>query len=241
LFNSPRCVHAWKFVWAFFDIAKYTTQSTLVYDRLLAPAARPEVKITYIMELSMGARTVYPTPTAHYYGIPLPLSSYDNASDMETRLVPRPLSRTTTVLSPIRGAYAVVEPQSPIYIPSACSSRTSSLRSSRRSICSSRSLLSSPLSSAPSSPGFPRHSLELTCTSPSTVWYTPVSSPEPQPRRPLRRKTSPTHDTLRNLRAKQSDACLQRVCDEQVLAYLSDTLFPQARARPELDVLDEGD
>jgi hypothetical protein len=192
----------------------------------------------------MGAMDVYPTPTAHYYGIPFPSSPYGNAFDIEKRPIPRPLSRTTRVLPPTGAAYAVVEPQSPIYIPSvpsACSSRTSSLRSSRRSICSSRSLMSSPLSSAPTSPSSQRHSVELTCTSPSTVWYTPISSPEPQPRRPLRRKVSPTNDTLRNLRAKQSDACLQRVCDEQVLAYLSDTLFPQARVRPELGVLDEDD
>jgi hypothetical protein len=185
---------------------------------------------------------VYPTPTAHYYGIPFPSSPYGNAFDIEKRPIPRPLSRTTRVLPSTRGAYAVVEPQSPIYIPSsACSSRTSSLRSSRRSICSSRSLMSSPLSSAPTSPSSLRHSFGLTCTSPSTVWYTPISSPEPQLWRPLRRKFSPTNDTLRNLRAKQSDACLQRVCDEQVLAYLSDTLFPQARVRPELGVLDEDD
>ena len=188
---------------------------------------------------------MYPTAAAaHYYGAPLPSSPYGNIFDAEARLVPRPLSRTTRVLPPTRAAYAVVEPQSPIYIPSvssACSSRTSSLRSSRHSICSSRSLLSSPQSSAPTSPGFQRHSVELTCTSPSTVWYTPISSPEPQPRRPLRRKVSPTHDTLRNLRAKHSDACLQRVCDEQVLAYLSDTLFPRAKVKSELGALDEAD
>jgi len=148
------------------------------------------------------------------------------------------------VSPPTRTAYPAVEPQSPIYIPSVPStesSRTSSLRSSTRSIFSSHSAVSSPLSSAPTSPYSEGCSLELSCTSPSTVWYTPVSSQGSQPRRPLRRKVSPTHDTLRNLRAKESDACLQKVCDERVFAYLNDTLFPRGRVKRDRDVVDEED
>jgi hypothetical protein len=66
-----------------------------------------------------------------------------------------------------------------------------------------------------------------------------VSAPAPRPTRPLRRKVSPTHETLRSLRAKESDACLQRVYDEQVSAYLSGALFPRLRMEPGLGVLDE--
>lgn len=191
----------------------------------------------------LGIRTVCRTPTNYYYDKPLPPVPYRDGFDIETELVPEPLFSRPTMLPPTRAAYAVVKPQSPIYIPSISSasvSRTPSPRSSRRSISSSISSMSTPLSSAPTSPYSQRRSLELPCKSPSTVWYTPISSPEPQPpRRPLRRRVSPTHDTLRNLRAKESDACLQRVCEEQVSAYLSGTLFPQERAQTGLEVVEE--
>ncbi|KAF2631751.1 hypothetical protein BU25DRAFT_195979 [Macroventuria anomochaeta] len=192
--------------------------------------------------MSMGIRTVCRAPTNYYYDKPLPALPYGDAFDIDTELVPKPLFSRPTILPPIRAAYAVVEPQSPIYIPSISSAsipQAPSLRSSRRSIPSSISSMSTPLSSAPTSPYSQRRSLELTCTSPSTVWYTPVSTPEPQPRRPLRRKVSPTHETLRSLRAKESDACLQRVYDEQVSAYISGALFPRERMKPGLEVLRE--
>ncbi|XPS74320.1 hypothetical protein M3J09_006439 [Ascochyta lentis] len=195
-----------------------------------------------IMDRSMGIRTVCRAPTNYYYDKPLPpLPSY-GAYSIETEFVPKPLFSRPTVLPPTRAAYAVVEPSSPIYIPSISSasiSRTPSLRSSRRSISSSNTSVSTPLSSAPSSPCSQRRSLTLTCSSPSVVWYTPIPSPEPQPKRPLRRKVSPTHDTLRGLRAKESDACLQRVCEEQVSAYLNGALFSRVRMRSDLDVLEE--
>lgn len=195
------------------------------------------------MEMYLGIRTVCRTPTNYYYDKPLSPKLYRAGFDIETELVPEPLFSRPTMLPPTRVAHAVVEPQSPIYIPSmfpASVSRTPSLQSSRRSISSSISSTSTPLSSAPTSPHSQRRSLELTCRSPSTVWHTPISSPEPQPpRRPLRRRFSPTHDTLRNLRAKESDACLQRICEEQVFAYLSGTLFPQEEAQTGLEVVEE--
>lgn len=197
------------------------------------------------MEMYLGIRTVCRTPTNYYYDKPLPPVPYGDAFDIEIELVPEPLFSRPTVLPPTRAAYAVVELQSPIYIPSissASASRTPSLGSSCRSISSSISSIPTPLSSAPTSPYSQRRSLELTCKSPSTVWYTPVSSPEPQPlppRRSLRRRVSPTHDTLRNLRAKESDACLQKVCEEQVFAYLSGTLSPRERTQTGLEVFEE--
>lgn len=189
--------------------------------------------------MHMGIRTVCRAPTNHYYDKPLPPVPYSDAFDIEVELVPKPLFSRPTVLPPTSAAYAVVEPQSPIYVPSASMSRTPSLRSTRRSINSSISSMSSPLSSAPTSPYSQRRPLELTCTSPSTKWYTPICTPEDQPRRPLRRRVSPIHDTLRNLRAKESDACLQRVCGEQVSAYLSGTLFSRTRFKPELALEEE--
>lgn len=194
------------------------------------------------MDMSVGIRTVCRAPTNYYYDKPLPPTPYSDALDIEMELVPEPLFSRPLILPPVRAAYAVVEPQPPIYVPSMSSagtSRTSSLQSSRRSVSSSSSSIRTPLSSPPTSPYSQRRSLELTCTSPSTVWYTPISSPEPQPRRPLRRKVSPIHDTLRNLRAKESDACLQRVCDERVSAYLSDTLFTEPNVGTRLDPVGE--
>lgn len=192
------------------------------------------------MDMHTGIRTVCRAPTNYYYDKPLPPVPYGNAFDIEVELVPKPLFSRPTVLPPTCAAYAVVEPQSPLYVPSISStsmSRSSSLQSSRRSVASSMSSVSASWSSEPASPYSQRRSLELTCTSPSTVWYMPACTPEPQPRRPLRRRVSPTHDTLRSLRAKESDACLQRVCDEQVDAYLSGTLFSRARMKPELAVV----
>ena len=192
--------------------------------------------------MHMGIRTVCRAPTNYYYDKPLPLVPYGDAYDIETELVPKPHFIRPTVLPPTRAAYAVVEPQSPIYVPSVSSasmSRTPSLRSSRRSISSSLSSMSTPLSSAPTSPYCQRRSLELACTSSSTIWYTPISTPEPQPRQSLRRRVSPTHDTLRSIRAKESDACLQRMYDEQVSAYLSGALFLRDKMKPELELLEE--
>lgn len=191
------------------------------------------------MDMSMGIRTVCRAPTNYYYDKPLPPLPC-GAFDIEIEPVPQPLFNRPTVLPPTRAAYAVVEPSSPIYIPSISSvstSRTPSLRSSRRSISSSISSVSTPLSSVPNSPYSRTRS--LTCTSPPSMWYTPVSAPFPQPRQPLRRKVSPTHETLRSLRAKESDACLQRVYDEQVSAYLSGALFPRTKMKSKLEVLDE--
>lgn len=187
------------------------------------------------MGMHMGIRTVCRAPTNHYFDKPLPPLPYSSAFDIEVELVPRPLFSRPSVVPPACAAYAVVEPQSPIYIPSRSSasmSRTPSLRSSRRSISSSSSSIPTTLSSAPTSPYSQRRSLELTCTS-------PICTPETQPRRPLRRRVSPTHDTLRNLRAKESDACLQRICDEQVSAYLSGALLHRTRMESDLVMVSE--
>ncbi|KAH6644059.1 hypothetical protein C7974DRAFT_13451 [Boeremia exigua] len=219
-------------------------QLTRVRDRqsLLGLVSKKNIRIQYTMGSNLGIRTVCRAPTNHFYDKPLPPLPYGDAFDIEVELVPKPLFSRPTVLPPTCAAYAVVEPQSPIYIPSVSSaniSRTSSLQSSRRSTSSSVSSMSTPLSSAPTSPYCQRRSLELTCTSPSTVWYTPILTPEPQPRRILRRRVSPTHDTLRGLRAKESDACLQKICDEQVAAYLSGSLWSRAKFKRELAAVED--
>ncbi len=221
----------------------YNQHEPWVYDRPLVlqngfPKEHRNLKD--IMETDMGIRTVCRAPTNYYYDNPLPSSPYA-AFDIETELVPKPLFSRPTVLPPVRATYAVVEPSSPIYmssIPSASTSRAPSLQSSQRSISSSVSSKSTPMSSAPTSP-CPR-TRSLACSSSPSAWYTPVSTPVPQPARPLRRKVSPTHETLRSIRAKESDACLQRVYDEQVSAYLSGALFSKGRMKPELEGLEEG-
>lgn len=192
--------------------------------------------------MSMGIRTVCRAPTNYYYDKPLPsLPAYDSF-DIETELVPKPFFSRPIVLPPTRATYAVIEPLSPIYVPSITStgtSQTPSLLSSRRSVSPSISSASATLSSAPSSPYSQRRSPTLTYSSLSTMSHTPVSNPEPRPRRPLRRRVSPTHETLRSIRAKESDACLQRAYDEQVSAYLSGALFSRVQVKSDLDVLQE--
>ncbi|KAF1963525.1 hypothetical protein CC80DRAFT_541457 [Byssothecium circinans] len=59
------------------------------------------------------------------------------------------------------------------------------------------------------------------------------------PKRALRRKTSPRKETLRSLRIKESEACLQRVYDQRLDAYLNGYLSEQAMLRGELEVVDE--
>lgn len=190
----------------------------------------------------MGIRTVCRAPTNYYYDKPLPSLPTYSSFDIETELVPKPFFSRPVILPPTRATYAVIEPLSPIYVPSIASTSTSqtpSLRSSRRSISPSNSSASAILSSAPSSPCSQRRSLPLTYPSPSTMSHTVIPNPEPRPQRPLRRRVSPTHETLRSIRAKESDACLQRVYDEQVSAYLSGALFSRVQMKSDLDALQE--
>ena len=89
----------------------------------------------------------------------------------------------------------------------------------------------SPGASSPSSPSSPRR---WGSTSPTWSYASSTRSKSPSsawgsvPRSPthfLRRKPSPKRESLRALRAKDSDACLQRIYEQQTLAYLEGTMF----------------
>ncbi|OCK79192.1 hypothetical protein K432DRAFT_383295 [Lepidopterella palustris CBS 459.81] len=75
----------------------------------------------------------------------------------------------------------------------------------------------SPTSTSPPSSPWSPSSPSSSSTSPST-WGRP-------PPHFLRRKPSPKRESLRALRAKESEACLQRIYERQTRAYLDGTLF----------------
>ncbi|KAF2495541.1 hypothetical protein BU16DRAFT_392463 [Lophium mytilinum] len=64
----------------------------------------------------------------------------------------------------------------------------------------------------------------------SSSFGSSVRSPSSGPRL-LRRKPSPKQLSLRALRAKESDACLQRIYERQTMAYLDGTVFGSAPRR----------
>ncbi|KAF2877847.1 hypothetical protein BDV95DRAFT_4400 [Massariosphaeria phaeospora] len=99
-------------------------------------------------------------------------------------------------------------------------------------------LSSSTPSSTPNSPSSrTRVSTYSPCPSPSSSSWTCTStstSPSPStwspaPRHSLRRKPSPKKESLRSLRAKESDACLQRIFNQQTLAYLDGSILAGRR------------
>jgi hypothetical protein len=171
-------------------------------------------------------------PDRRFFEKPLPPLP-DGSFDIEIELVPKPLFSRPTTLPPPDTHFAVVTAQSPVSPLSrshSTSSRPSSLRSSNGSIMSSVSAASraSTVSTAPSSVSSSSYSRMST--------WSNSSASDLQPRRSLRRRKLPTDESLRSLRAKQSDACLQRMYDEQTLAYLNGTMFTSARAKMGLGV-----
>ena len=88
---------------------------------------------------------------------------------------------------------------------------------------------SSPSSSAPSSPSNRPRALTYSRPEPDVAYWDSVMQWRPHvgrmPRRCLRRKPSPKEESLRSLRVKDSEACLQRVYDERLEAYLNGDVF----------------
>ena len=93
---------------------------------------------------------------------------------------------------------------------------------------------STPVSTGASSPSSPSSPRRWGSTSPTWSYASSTRSKSPSsawgsvPRSPthfLRRKPSPKRESLRALRAKDSDACLQRIYEQQTLAYLEGTMF----------------
>lgn len=89
---------------------------------------------------------------------------------------------------------------------------------------------SSQTSSPPNSPSSRPRS--LSCISSTSSFIEWGSSPM----HALRRKPSPKRDTLRALRAKDSDASLQRIYENQTSAYLNGNLFGRPNGLSRLGV-----
>ncbi|RAR06355.1 FabD/lysophospholipase-like protein [Stemphylium lycopersici] len=131
---------------------------------------------------------------------------------------PSPLSGKGSVRRPGPTRIAPVEPPSPMVL-SPVTSHTSSVTSSptpsvfSESASFSASAPSTPATSPPSSPATRPRS--PSCYFAPAYW-TITTSPSPVyiPRQKLRRKDSPRMETLRTLRAKESDACLERIYDQ---------------------------
>ncbi|EDU41270.1 Mating-C domain containing protein [Pyrenophora tritici-repentis] len=126
---------------------------------------------------------------------------------------------------------APMQPVSPIVLSpaishtsSAVSSPTPSVFSTADSASFSASTPSTPATSPPSTPK--SGTQPQVCYFTATTWNFKTSpSPVYIPRNKLRRKDSPRFETLRTLRAKESDACLERVYGQRTSAYLAWTGF----------------
>ena len=142
-------------------------------------------------------------------------------------LIPPPLftRRRRTFIAPDAIRVAVLEISSHSTPPQSPRSSTSSWHHASPS--------SSPSLSAPTSPNARPRSYSAAFSSSS--FTTSAWGPQPLSSPPiLRRKPSPKMATLRALRAKESDACLQQIYDRQTCAYLDGTLFASKIAKSKL-------
>lgn len=148
---------------------------------------------------------------------PLPTSELQDTSD----LIPPPLfssrSRSRAHSGP-RNTTSSPTPSSRAY----SQPYTSSLHSTH----SSTSLSSPPISPTSST----KRTFHSPPSSPTPSYHVAVSW-NPSPRPSLRRKTAPKKESLRSLRKKQSDDCLQRVYQERTLAYLDGSILAGAGVR----------
>ena len=155
-------------------------------------------------------------------------------------LVPRPLfseragRRPTRIYVEVQDLHSLLGPSSSqLSIPS---SPTASFRSftSYASSESSISTVSGPrsLSRTPKPQSYP-------FPPPDVCNWGNDGDPSPAPTPKLRRIKSPKKETLRDLRAKGSDVCLQRVYEQQLELYLQGALFPRQKWKDDLTCLDE--
>lgn len=159
---------------------------------------------------------------------PLP----DSASKID--LVPMPLFSKRSRLPP-RTLHVIVHD-----IPPSPSSKSDSPYSPAASFrSSSSSVSSSPPTSAPGSPSSRPASLTYAFPPPDVERWGTNWEPAPAPRHCLRRKPSPRKESLRSLRTKESEACLQRAYDQQLDAYLSGSLFRRAKWKEDLGMVEE--
>ncbi|GME40585.1 uncharacterized protein LTHEOB_12660 [Neofusicoccum parvum] len=98
-----------------------------------------------------------------------------------------------------------------------------------------------PTASLPASPHHPPRLRPASISSYSSVSSSSSagdpSSPSTRAARTLRRRFSPRDESLREVRARDSDACLQRVYERQLMTYLDGSIFA---ARPVLQRQGEG-
>ncbi|KAF1945686.1 hypothetical protein EJ02DRAFT_509357 [Clathrospora elynae] len=177
-------------------------------------------------------RTTLPpeTPAAIIERGPTPLFKRRTTLPSETQTVtmersPTPLFKRRTTLPPEATQFATVGPSWPSLSPVISNSSTSS---PAPSLCfSDASISSTPLSTPATSPhSSPKLSMRpLTYHFAPSVWTIPPATPVPGIRQSLRRKKSPRIETLRGLRAKDSEACLQKVYTQRTSAYMDGSMF----------------
>ncbi|KAF9733166.1 hypothetical protein PMIN06_010256 [Paraphaeosphaeria minitans] len=171
----------------------------------------------------------------HRYAQPKPAFALPNSS---ARLVPKPLSSKRSAL-PLLQIHIEVQ-QIPDW-----SSRSSSQSSGPPSPTSSFRSFASYASSVTtvSGPGSLRErppSQEYAFPPPDVCNWGNEWEPSHAPTQPrLRRTKTPKKETLRDLRAKGSDVCLQRVYEQQLELYLNGALFPRAKWKDGLGCVEE--
>lgn len=162
------------------------------------------------------------------------------APNSSARMTPKPLFSKRTGLPPMRIHVQVHDSGYTSHPSSAQSSGPSSPSASCRSFASYASSASS--ASTVSGPGSVSNTPRSRGCSfpPADVcnWDNEWDlSHNPNPR--LRRTKTPKRETLRELRAKASEACLQRAYEQQVELYLNGALFPRAKWKANLGYLEE--
>jgi hypothetical protein len=182
----------------------------------------------------MMRRTTPPPPLPHRnpfrrvsdYSKPLPLLPKESFH-VELELLPAPLFSRSITLPPTAMHVATVELPSPASSPIICpsdSSSASSVHSWVDSIAASPPC--TPATSVPNSPSLRAQS--FTSLSPPPTLTMPSPVPDPTPRPMLKRKKTPRRESLRSLRAKDSDASLQKMYDQRTSVYLD--LTPPAKS-----------
>ncbi|KAF1829333.1 hypothetical protein BDW02DRAFT_169889 [Decorospora gaudefroyi] len=195
---------------------KKGAQSSRPTSFAYAEFASPQIQSPDAYDFNTNKRNSFPTHVSR-------VATVENRPPLFSRKSARP---------PAPSHFAPGEPPSPIILSPITSNAGSgsTYSSPTPSLCSSdvasfnSSTPSTPATSPPSSPTF--HTRPLTRNFAPSCWtVAPSSTPVYSPPRKLRRRKSPRKDTLRGLRAKESDACLQRIYDERTSAYLNGSMF----------------
>jgi len=184
----------------------------------------------------------FSTTTSPHPLPPIPSSDLSPTANLVPRPLFTPRARSKYPQPPLSIAVAVIEsPDAWLRSQPSPTFSSSSSGSSTSSTSPIASAFTFDFSGSPTSPGPPPY----TAVSPSwsqppppyqyhyqfqpsssLKFHTKGSAPQL-----LRRKPSPKQLSLRALRAKESDACLQRIYERQTMAYLDGTVFGSAPRR----------